>query len=36
MRPRLSFRDRVYLTFLLIVEATIVGVIVRYWWKACA
>ena len=34
MRPRLSFRDRLYLAFLLLVEVTIVGVIVGYWWKA--
>lgn len=34
MRPRLSFRDKLYLTFLLLVELSIVGVIVRYWWKA--
>lgn len=34
MRPRLSLRDKLYLTFLLLVEFSIVGVIARYWWKA--
>lgn len=34
MRHRLSLRDRLYLSFLLTVEVTIVAVIVRYWWTA--
>lgn len=32
MRPRLSFRDRVYLAFLLVCELSIVGVAV-HWWR---